>query len=98
MERSLKNYLEDFLKSIFHTNLTCQMTNFEDVKFCVDYILCRPYILPGLYSKGLNFNKMMLSENDQIISDETNLADTLKKHFVNITKKSKHKPKETEPN
>ena len=46
--------------------------------------------------KGLNCNKMMLSENDQIISDETTIADTMNKHFVNITKKLKLKPTETE--
>ena len=39
---------------------------------------------------------MMLSENDQIISDETTIADTMNKHFVNITKKLKLKPTETE--
>ena len=41
---------------------------------------------------------MMLSENDQIISDETTIADTMNKHFVNITKKLKLKPTETETN
>ena len=41
---------------------------------------------------------MMLSENDQIISDETVIADTINKHFVNITKKSILKPTETDMN
>ena len=41
---------------------------------------------------------MMLSENDQIISDETTIADTMNKHFVNITKKLKLKQTETEIN
>ena len=34
------------------------------------------------------------SENDQIISDETTIADTMNKHFVNVTKKLKLKPTE----
>ena len=38
---------------------------------------------------------MMLSENDQIIFDETTIANTMNKHFVNITKKLKLKPIET---
>ena len=41
---------------------------------------------------------MILSENDQIISEETTIADTMNKHFVNITKKLKLKPIETEIN
>ena len=41
---------------------------------------------------------MMLSENDQIISDETTIADTMNKYFVNITKKLKLKQSETEIN
>ena len=40
----------------------------------------------------------MLSENDQIISDETTIADTMNKYFVNITKKLKLKQSETEIN
>ena len=44
-------------------------------------------IKPFFSDKGLNCNKMMLSENDQIISDETTIADTMNKYFVNITKK-----------
>ena len=35
---------------------------------------------------GLNCNKKMLSEIDQIISDEITITDTMNKHFVNITK------------
>ena len=38
----------------------------------------------------------MLSENDQIISDVTTIADTMNKYFVKITKKLKFKPTETE--
>ena len=38
----------------------------------------------------------MLSENDQIISDETTIADTMNKYFVNITIKLKRKKTETE--
>ena len=41
---------------------------------------------------------MMLSENDQIISDETTIADTMNKHFVITTKKLKLKPTETQTN
>ena len=41
---------------------------------------------------------MMLSENDQIISDETTIADTMNKYFINITKKLKLKQSETEIN
>ena len=41
---------------------------------------------------------MMLCENDLIISDEITIADTLCKHFVNITKRSQLKPTETETN
>ena len=41
---------------------------------------------------------MMLSEKDQIISYETTVADTMKKYFVNITKKLKLKLTETEKN
>ena len=48
--------------------------------------------------KGLNCSKMMLSENDQTISDETTIADTMNKYFANITKKLKPKPIETEIN
>ena len=38
---------------------------------------------------------MILSENDQKLSDGTTIADTMNKHFVNITKKLKLKPTET---
>ena len=48
--------------------------------------------------EGRNCNKVVVSENDQIIFDETTIADTIKKHFVNITKKLKLKPTETETN
>ena len=41
---------------------------------------------------------MMFSEKDQIISYETTVADTMKKYFVNITKKLKLKLTETETN
>ena len=41
---------------------------------------------------------MMLSESDQIISDEATIADTMNKHFVKITKKLKLKQSETEIN
>ena len=41
---------------------------------------------------------MMLSESDQIISDEATIAHTMNKHFVNITKKLKLKQSETEIN
>ena len=41
---------------------------------------------------------MMLSENDQIISDETTIADAMNKYFVNITQKLKLKKSETEIN
>ena len=41
---------------------------------------------------------MMLSENDQMTSDETTIADTMSQHFLNITKKSKLKSTETETN
>ena len=39
---------------------------------------------------------MIHSENDQIISDETTIADAVNNYFVNITKKLKLKPTETE--
>ena len=39
---------------------------------------------------------MIISENDQIIPDETTTADTMTKLSVNITKKLKLKPTETE--
>ena len=39
--------------------------------------------------KKLNCYKMMFSKNDQKISDETTIADTVNKNFVNITKKFK---------
>ena len=42
----------------------------------------------------MNCTEMVLMENDQIISDETNIADTVNKHFIRITKK----PSETEAN
>ena len=45
---------------------------------------------------GLNCNKKMLSEIDQIISDEITIADTMNKYFVNITKKSKFDPTQAE--
>ena len=41
---------------------------------------------------------MMFSEKDEIISYETTVADTMKKYFVNITKKLKLKLTETETN
>ena len=41
---------------------------------------------------------MMLSENNQIISDETTIADTMKKHLVIINRKLKLKPTKTETN
>ena len=50
------------------------------------------------YDKVLNCNKVMLSENDQIISDETTIADTMNKHFANIIKKLKLKPTGTDEN
>ena len=40
----------------------------------------------------------MLSENDQIISDETTIADTMNKHFATIIKKLKLKPTGTDEN
>ena len=40
---------------------------------------------------------MMFSENNQI-SDETNFADTMNKHFAIITQKLKLKPTETNTN
>ena len=46
--------------------------------------------------KVLNCNKMMLSGNNQITSDETTIADTMNTNFFNITKKLKLKPTETE--
>ena len=33
-----------------------------------------------LSNKGLNSNKMMLSENDEIMSNETTIAGTMNKH------------------
>ena len=41
---------------------------------------------------------MMLGENNQIISDETTIAATMKKHLVIITRKLKLKPTEIETN
>ena len=38
----------------------------------------------------------MSGKNDQILSDERTTANTMKKHFVSITKKSKLIPTETE--
>ena len=38
--------------------------------------------------KGLNCNKI-ISDNDQIISDEATIADTMNKHFDGINKKLK---------
>ena len=46
---------------------------------------------PFFSEKGLNCNKMLLRENDQIISDETTITDTTNKHFANVTKKLKFK-------
>ena len=45
---------------------------------------------------GLNCNKKMLSEIDQIIPDEITITDTMNKHFVSITKKSKLDPTQAE--
>ena len=55
-------------------------------------------IKPFFSDKGLNCNKLMFSENYQIISDETTIADTVNKRFVNITEKLKFKQTETETN
>ena len=55
-------------------------------------------IKPFFSDKGLNCNKMMLSEKDQIISDEKTIADNINKYFVNLTKKLKLKQSETEIN
>ena len=54
-----------------------------------DFHVFTTSIMKLTYTKGnpKNCNKMMLSENDQIISDETTIADTMNKYFVNITKK-----------
>ena len=41
---------------------------------------------------------MMFSENDEIVSEETAIADTINKYFVNLTRKLKLKPTETEIN
>ena len=46
----------------------------------------RKTIKPFFSDKGQNCNKMMLSEKKQVISDETTIADTMNKQFVNITK------------
>ena len=53
---------------------------------------------PFFSEKGLNYNKMMLSENDKIISNKTNIADTAHQHFSNITEKLELKPTESETN
>ena len=55
-------------------------------------------ITPFSSDKGLNCNKMMLSENSQRIYDETTIAETINKQFVNVIKKLKLKPTETERN
>ena len=41
---------------------------------------------------------MILSENDQITSDETIIAEIIEKHFVNRTEKLKLRQTETEAN
>ena len=51
-------------------------------------------ITPFSSDKGLNCNKMMLSENSQRIYDETTIAETINKQFVNVIKKLKQKLKE----
>ena len=53
-------------------------------------------ITPFFSDKSLNCNNMMLNENEKIISDEITIAE--KNHFVNIAKKLKLKPTESETN
>ena len=52
-------------------------------------------IKPFFSDKGLNYNKMVFSENDQIISDETTIADNMN---LKLNKKLKLKQSETEIN
>ena len=42
-------------------------------------------IKPLFSNKGLNFNKLMLKENNQLISEEKELATVMNTFFVKIT-------------
>ena len=42
-------------------------------------------IKPLFSNKGLNFNKLMLKENNQLISEEKELATAMNTFFVKIT-------------
>ena len=43
-------------------------------------------IKPFFSNKGLNTNKLMLIENNNLISEESVLANTMNQYFTNITK------------
>ena len=42
-------------------------------------------IRPGFSNKGLNFNKVFLSEKGRLIKDPAVIATTMRDYFVNIT-------------
>ena len=42
-------------------------------------------IKPFFSNKGLNTNKLMLIENNNLISEESVLANTINQYFTNIT-------------
>ena len=43
-------------------------------------------VKPFFSDKGLNSGKMLLSENDQIISDGSSIAEIMNNYFINVTK------------
>ena len=49
-------------------------------------------IKPFFSNKGLNSNKLMLIENDKLISEEPLLAKIMNEYFTNITKNLNLKP------
>ena len=74
----------NFCKNLFRKTKKEYFSKLDIIKISDSKIF--PKTMKAFFSdKGLNCNKMMLSGNDQIISDETTIADTMNKYFVNIT-------------
>ena len=76
---------KEFLWKSFSLDKKGILFNFDKTKF--NYSQRIGETKSVFSEKGLNCNKSMLDEKDQIISDETTFADTVNKHFVNIMKK-----------
>ena len=65
-------------KKQYFTNLDIKILN-DNKKFW-------SIIKPFLSDKVSSSNKLMLVENDNLVSDSTSVATIMNKHFINITK------------